>query len=726
MTGIKRAGARIAILIFAAAIAFYSLYVSSMGRLFLDLGDPDRFVSFFAGLTSSLGRLGIADMLSRLRSGDLFFALLLFSGVCFLGEICFQGGNRAGLRRRIIKGGIPFLLVVTVLWVVFRLNSTHLFAWNNDLAGNEGYPLFGAARLLRRDEYALWTPMALSQEAIGWPGISTLIGNGTDVTWVSMGGLPAWNAALIFKPLYWGFLLLGADRGLSFLCISRLVLLFIVSGKTALLYTGNNRAMSITAAVILTLSPMIQWFISQSIAEVLIFGQGMVLAMDYLLKSEQTRPRILYALLNAWLLGCLVMVGYPAWMIPAFYVVLAAGIFLFTRPSVTDRGKKVGCLLMGLIPALALLGVIVANSWDTLQAIRSSVYPGNRLITGGLSDSPEITGDVWNPAFRTDLASIFFPLNTIHFSYSNAVDASPFLGFAPAGLILSIEHQWREKKPDPFSIIVISLLAFFWLFTFIELPAWFCKITLLSQCSRPVFPIGLCEVILLIRSRARGGFRHSLPAVCAAVLSAAFNIACILYFRLVEPSMGQLLFLAMLYLFIFIMIYLDHRLSGTRLTAFFICCILVLAGGFVNPVQQGLDMLHDFDLVSTLDSIENEPEDLYAVEGSYPLTEVPLLAGKHCINTDQPYADFERWSAIDPNGKYAEVYNRLCHVVIELAEPGETTRFRAKWNCIYLRLTRDDLSALGVNYLITSRDSLDHASLISVSEKDHLYIWKLE
>ena len=726
MAGIKALAARIAVLGFAAAAAFYSLSVSSIGKLNVYMGEPEGPVRLLSDLAVSLGRHGIADMLGRVTTADLILAFLLFAAVCFAGEICFQGRKRAAVRRRVLKGLVPALAAVTVLWVLFRLNSTHLFAWNNYIRGNRGYPLFGTARMIRRDEFVLWTPMALSQEYVGWPGITPLMGNGTDVTWVSMGGLPAWNAALVFKPLYWGFLLLGADRGLSFLCISRLVLLFEVSRRTALLYTGKNQGMSVAAAVILTLSPMIQWFISQSIAEILIFGQGMVLALYGLTRSESFRRRILYALLNGWLLGCLVMIGYPAWIIPAVYIVLAVGITLFARSSVTERGKKAGCLLLGLIPSLAVLGIVVYGSWDTLMAVRNSVYPGSRLITGGLKDSWMITGDVWNPAFKTDLASIFFPLNNIHFRISNSVDSAPFLGFAPAGVILSVWHQWRERKVDPVAAAVGAVLAVFWIFTFVELPAWLCKLTLLSQCSRPVFPIGICEVILLIRARARGGIGDPRIAAAAAVFSAAMNIGCILHFGIVQPGKAQLVLLSVLYLFLFLAIYLDFRGSGRRLAVFFVCCVLLLAGGFVNPVQHGLDMLDDFDLVKTLKSIENGPDDLYALEGGYPVTEVPLLAGKRCINTDQPYADLDRWAPVDPDRKFEDAYNRLCHVAVTLAEPGEETYFEEGGNAIEVRLTREDLAKLGVNYLITPRSSLENASLVARCESDGLYIWKLE
>ena len=361
------------------------------------------------------------------------------------------------------------------------------------------------------------------------------------------------------------------------------------------------------------------------------------------------------------------------------------------------------------------------------MAIKNSTYPGNRLITGGLADdSPMITGGVWNPGFKTDLASVFFPMGNISFGRSNCVDASPFLALAPAGLVLSIEHMWREKKADRFAILVASVMAFFWLFTFIPLPAWLCKITLLSQCSRPAFLIGICEVILLVRARAKGGIRDPRLAAVAAVGSTAFCVACVALSGILRLGTMRLAILAALYLFIFFVIYTDFKNTGRRLAAFFMCCVLLLAGGFVNPIQQGIGMLDDFDLIRTVKDIENEPGDLYAIEGEgYPVTNVLLLAGKDCVNSDQPYADMERWKPVDPDGKYRDVYNRLCHIIIDVAEDGEETEFREERNHIYLRLTREDLAKLGVNYLITRRAEVENAELVSFVEADELYIWKL-
>ncbi len=165
--------------------------------------------------------------------------------------------------------------------------------------------------------------MALAQEQAGYPAVNALIAGGTDTLWVSIGGLPAWNSAVLFKPLYWGFLLLGTAKGLSFLYTMRWLLLFLVSFELALRYTKGNRWYSLMIGVLMTFAPYLQWLWSQSIAEVLIFGQGILLCLWLYLDTDSSRKRVLLGHALVWCLGCLIMIAYPARLILMLYLVLA-------------------------------------------------------------------------------------------------------------------------------------------------------------------------------------------------------------------------------------------------------------------------------------------------------------------------------------------------------------------------------------------------------------------
>jgi len=236
---------------------------------------------------------------------------------------------------------VVYAFALFFLYVAFELNGTSLYRWSVYFGGAEEYrPLFGTARAVRGDEWAAWSAFTMSQEYAGWPAVNRLIADGDISTvWISVGGIPAFNPAVIFKPLYWGFLLLGTDKGISILWVLRFILLFFVSFEFARVYTGNNRKLSFAAAMMITLAPYVQWWFSQSIAEVFIFGQGMLLCLHFYLGSDKRGSRMAAAAMLAYCLGCYVMIGYPSWLISTLYVLIpAAGVMIAQNRSCL--GKK--------------------------------------------------------------------------------------------------------------------------------------------------------------------------------------------------------------------------------------------------------------------------------------------------------------------------------------------------------------------------------------------------
>lgn len=86
--------------------------------------------------------------------------------------------------------------------------------------------------LVRIYHFARTVRLAGVNPSIAGANISTL--------WISVGGIPALNPAVLLKPLYWGFLLLGTERGFSVLWVLRFLLLFLVSFEFAMRYTERE------------------------------------------------------------------------------------------------------------------------------------------------------------------------------------------------------------------------------------------------------------------------------------------------------------------------------------------------------------------------------------------------------------------------------------------------------------------------------------------------------
>jgi len=152
-----------------------------------------------------------------------------------------------------------------------------------------------------------------------------------------------------------------------------------------------------------------------------------------------------------------------------------------------------------------------------------------------------------------------------------------------------------------------------------------------------------------------------------------------------------------------------------------------MAGGFVNPIQKGLDCVTELELVKTLKQMDDN-DALYAFEGDWPVTNAPLLAGKRCWNSTQAYANINRWEKLDPSGDFQSVYNRFCHMSLRIEETQNAFEL-LNADHIKVSLTVSDLPALGIDYLITAEDysdGLQGCQLILKETADNYNIYEVK
>ena len=354
---------------------------------------------------------------------------------------------------------------------------------------------------------------------------------------------------------------------------------------------------------------------------------------------------------------------------------------------------RVSSFLQTLAPltiVLVLLFLIFRGSWDTLMRIRDSVYPGQRIYTGG--DRPA--------GLFTGLYSLIFPAKMPDGAGGNASELANFLSFAPAGIILTVYRWMRTKNRDPWSVILLGFIAFFCLISVIQVPAWLAKATLLSQCSRPALITGLCNLLLLLRALAlQDGEKLPVRTGALTALGCSIGMAVLMHV-MIRPAVYITAAVAAVTFCVYMVL-----LSGydRKLTIVMMCLTAVIAGGFVNPVEKGLSAVEDLQVVSFVRASQPDSvETVMAVEGEWPVSEVPLLSGIKCLNSTQPFANPERWKPVDPEGKWKDIYNRLCHITLKT---GEETRFRLiADDHIEATLTLEDLNRMGANVLLTHRE----------------------
>jgi len=185
-------------------------------------------------------------------------------------------------------------------------------------------------RWIRADEWAHETPWALAQfnHQPRFPVVNTHIGEGQNmlvVPWV-----PVWHLSAVARPLTWGYMLLGPERGLAwswwvelFSGFLSLYLLFelILPGRPwlALLGAGWFSASSYVAC----------WSVWP--AHVTAFGALAVVAAYHLVHAQRRAVILLSGAVLALTLAGFLMQLYPPWQVPLAYAFTAIFVGLVFR-----------------------------------------------------------------------------------------------------------------------------------------------------------------------------------------------------------------------------------------------------------------------------------------------------------------------------------------------------------------------------------------------------------
>lgn len=153
-----------------------------------------------------------------------------------------------------------------------------------------------------------------------------------------------------------------------------------------MIFTNKNKRLSLISSFMISLAPMVQWlFTTNGIVEIFIFGELALVLLYKYLNTENFKSRIVYLALMIICAGGYILVLYPAFQIPMFYVFLTLAIYIIieNRKKCKITKKDIFSIIVtGLIFILAM-GAIIYTSRDSISAVMNTVYPGNRTENGG-------------------------------------------------------------------------------------------------------------------------------------------------------------------------------------------------------------------------------------------------------------------------------------------------------------------------------------------------------
>lgn len=638
--------------------------------------------------------------------------------------------------------GIVIILVCTLS----QLSGSSINEWNEFINDGEYYDtvLLGTSRGIRSDEWAVFTPMAFSQTASDFQYYSDVLRATPTDAFIEY-GQPVRDWAVVFRPFQIGYLIGGASYGLSFYWCSRLVILLLVSIEfgyrilTAYRGERGDKILSVVYGILLTFSSFVQWWFSvNGLVEMLIFAQLALILFDQYFRTEKKPMRTLLALLISYCAVCYLFTMYPAWEIPIAYIILIFVIAVFLRHWRNSRMSKMDGVnvLLGVGFFGANTAYILYKSWDAIAAITQTVYPGARAETGG-NMFLELFNYAANLFTTTDAAVV----NT------NVCEAASVFGLFPFNIILAVAALYLLKKKGLLKkeiplILMLLLEAFFILYCAVGFPHVLAKLTLLYACqaSRVVPIASLLNLMILIRAiqlLKKEATDLSFPKLLMwgveIVQLVVLMILCVKQGWTSYISSARACLLAAILVLTMSMCigYIYLKRSSLMKVGLLVLTVTIsfFSGAIVNPVNQGTDAVYAHSIVKEIQAQNNENPGKWAViNAAFPIINLPLLSGAPTINCTNVYPNMELWSKLDPNGSYADIYNRYAHIMINMTCE-ETTGFELlSPDSVQVNLSVKDLELLGANYLITTDDltgyGLEKQDYSLIYANHNYYIWE--
>lgn len=290
--------------------------------------------------------------------------------------------------------------------------------WIPSLSRNDD-TVIGSPRPIRSDEWLVQTPFYLSQVKTGNHFINKSYQDSGQNMMLAY-NVSSWHISTIGKPFNWGFLFLGASRGLSWYWSFKIIALMLLSYEFAMILTSKRKLLSVVSSLWITFTPTVQWWFMQHLGDVVFFSLLIMVSIYHYFNSEKKVFKIMMAI-NL----IIALIGFPLIIYPAFQVPFAYVIMAFTAIQIFKalRNKKVKLfdvivIALTLFVSLMIDVLTIYQSWDAISATLHTVYPGKRISVGGEYTWKNLSDFLFN---------IFLPFKTPQ--VSNQVELSSSFNF---------------------------------------------------------------------------------------------------------------------------------------------------------------------------------------------------------------------------------------------------------------------------------------------------------
>ncbi|MBA8841620.1 hypothetical protein [Ochrobactrum sp. RH2CCR150] len=396
------------------------------------------------------------------------------------------------------------VVLVAIIYVLLGLTPSHYsIALQN--FGIDSKPLFGKARAIRSDEWAVLTPY-FQIAVLGQGGVTDVISpyqESLKAVWP----LPILDWSLIFKPQLWGFWVFPPATAFSlyFACLW----VSCVLGYTLLArMLGASALISFLGAVALYSSHFTQvWWTSHAAT----FAFAPWPLVIYLWNINPVKKLLLlYWAIAAWIFSDF----YPAFIIPGGFALLIL-LLVFRRDLVCVKGAFIAIVAM-----LSAAATVYLYFGEIINIMKATEYPGQRLASGGGVSGSRIIAHIL-PFFTTTQFATFLPnSNECEVAVVSTLIPLIFLCFVNLGK--AIDYVRGNVKNVIIAIIGLSMMFSWMVF---PIPAEYGRLLMWTNVpgTRMVWGFGLFLTIYLVVLSSIIGFSFSwlrFSAFCAILIGA--------------------------------------------------------------------------------------------------------------------------------------------------------------------------------------------------------------
>lgn len=514
-------------------------------------------------------------------------------------------------------------------------------------ASGEGL-VVGEPREIRSDEWAVWTPYIQATVNNDFQRINETSIYREDLR--NFNGLPLLDWALFFKPYFWPFFIVDAAHAFSFYHVS-FIALFLIGYQRLLVSLELQRSEAIFGCLTLFFCAFVQtWWTTWG--PLMALFPWLVLAV-----MAETRPWVKAITLayagTSWVL----VHAYPPMIISLGFAGLVT--LLAFRPS-AFRPRSVVAVAVGLAVA-GLLVVLYLE--DALRIMASTIYPGQRISSGG---EARVTKIQW----AAQVFPFFVANGFRNLIGRNICEASTIGTWLPLFCLVFVDYRavgrrLLDERRLRWQVGILAagvVLTSAWIL--LPVPSMLGRLLLWHRVPawRMWFGCGFPLVLLALHLMRISPLRLAAPRLAAAFVTVVGSWW--LSHRLLGASLGEtwtdLVVLAPLSA-VFL---LRHRLGGSLLAQLLACTALAnaVSYGLFNPIQSAKPIFDRPETTATrmLDRLaQRHPKGWLVIEGyGAVLNGLGYASGVHVLMA--PTIEFfrPRFPELDES-RLQELFNRF-------------------------------------------------------------------